>query len=119
MAVTLGKRKRRADAESGSSARRSRSESDEDDDTARALFQRAFEAKFKPLEKSTRPVSDDEDDEEDGQSGEEDAESDWSGVSDEENAVEVVEHSQPEFNRDDEGNSGKKAFMVGFYTSVS
>lgn len=111
MAVTLGKRKRRAEVVSESPARKARDTESEDDDTARALFQRAFEARFKPLEKRESPLSDDEDDEEDIASEDDDVESDWSGLSGDEDAVEVVEHSQPNY-VSDEVDGGKKRFMV-------
>lgn len=114
MAVTLGKRKRRAEAEAEkpkkavavTPARRESSDSS-DGETARALFRRAFEAKFKPLEKvdksKVKPVESEPEDEDL-------SESDWDGLSDEEDAVEVVRHVLPEFTREKDGS--KKAFMV-------
>jgi hypothetical protein len=74
MALALGKRKRRQ----GVSKEQNEASDDSDDNaTARALFQRAFEKKFKPLEENEKPArqkkpvvednreDDDEDDEED------------------------------------------------------
>ncbi|KAK4961097.1 pre-rRNA processing and 40S ribosomal subunit assembly [Elasticomyces elasticus] len=85
MAVTLGKRKRRnvpAPDDDQDSA---------DEGAARALFQRAFEAKFKPLPESVKiqsqaaPLEAVEFDDEDEAS-------DWSGLSDDEAKVEVIKH---------------------------
>lgn len=112
MAVTLGKRKRRPEVtrEEPPAKVRSSSESEEDDDTARALFQRAFEAKFKPLEiKKIEPKAEDEADE---LEDDEDLESDWSGLSEDEDAIEVIEHSQPNVNSDDGVDPRKRASMV-------
>ncbi|KAK3620684.1 pre-rRNA processing and 40S ribosomal subunit assembly [Elasticomyces elasticus] len=85
MAVTLGKRKRRdvpAPDDDQDSA---------DEGAARALFQRAFEAKFKPLPESVKiqsqvalPEAVELDDEDEA--------SDWSGLSDDEAKVEVIKH---------------------------
>ncbi|KAK5680974.1 pre-rRNA processing and 40S ribosomal subunit assembly [Elasticomyces elasticus] len=85
MAVTLGKRKRRdvpAPDDDQDSA---------DEGAARALFQRAFEAKFKPLPESVKiqsqvalPEAVEFDDEDEA--------SDWSGLSDDEAKVEVIKH---------------------------
>ncbi|KXS97023.1 hypothetical protein AC579_3179 [Pseudocercospora musae] len=92
MAVTVGKGKgkRRAGAERKEAAAAAANSDSEGDAEARALFQRAFEAKFKPLE--VRPVriehaSDDHDDESAD-------ESDWLGISEHEDAVEIVEHAR-------------------------
>ncbi|KAK3652474.1 pre-rRNA processing and 40S ribosomal subunit assembly [Elasticomyces elasticus] len=85
MAVTLGKRKRRdvpAPDDDQDSA---------DEGAARALFQRAFEAKFKPLPESVKiqpqaaPLEAVELDDEDEAS-------DWSGLSDDEAKIEVIKH---------------------------
>ncbi|KAM0719347.1 hypothetical protein Q7P37_005252 [Cladosporium fusiforme] len=85
MALAIGKRKRRQDV--SNDANKNASDSD-DDATARALFQRAFEKKFKPLEKVEKPAeediptSDDEDDDDDDDDDDEDSGSD-SGESNE------------------------------------
>lgn len=133
MALAIGKRKRRQDVSNGSG----KNASDSDDDaTARALFQRAFEKKFKPLEKVEKPAeaetpSSDEDDEEDDEddededltgsdSGNSDEDEDFSGFSaDEENVstketkpqIEVIEDRT--FRRPDraEDKRLKKQFM--------
>jgi len=103
MAAPTGKRKR-DDSDDGS----------EDEGAVRARFQRAFEAKFKPLDvrkpsPSPELIVDDIEDDED----EEDLEtSDWEGLSDDDGAVEVVElavfpsHDASAIERE------KKAFMV-------
>lgn len=95
MALALGKRKRRQ----GVTQEKDAASDDSDDNaTARALFQRAFEKKFKPLEGSEKPArekkpavednsedddsEEDEDDDEISGSGSEDGDSDdFSGFS--------------------------------------
>lgn len=111
MALTLGKRKRRTEVtrEEPPAKVGSGSES-EDDDTARALFQRAFEAKFQPLE--IKKIESHDENEADESDDDEDLESDWDGLSEDEDAIEVIEHSQPNVNSDDEIDPGKRAFMV-------
>lgn len=127
MALALGKRKRRQDVSKTADA-----EASDDDAAARALFQRAFEKKFKPLEKSERPAKedvptsdDDEDDDEDSDdvSGselddDEDESEDWSGFSGDEDPepsnpeIEVIEDKT--FRRRDpaEEKRLKKQFMT-------
>lgn len=113
MAVTLGKRKRRTETErpkkalAAAAVRRESTESS-DGETAKALFRRAFEAKFKPLPKIEKPEVQQEDPETDN---DDISHSDWDGLSEEE-AVEVVRHVLPEFTRSAEIDGGKKAFMV-------
>jgi hypothetical protein len=112
MAINLGKRKRRAEPEKPQkavaiTATRRESSDSSSGETTRALFRRAFEAKFKPLPKIEKPEVQSEDSESDDEDQDED---DWSGLSDEE-AVEVVKHILPDFTRSVE-EGGKKAFMV-------
>jgi len=109
MAVTLGKRKRREvstdEIEQG----------ELNDRDARALFQRAFEAKFTPLEVTeklpsapeTAPLgaSFDEDDEES-------VSSDWNGLSDDWAQVEVVKHDTMDAAGHQLAKQEQKAFMV-------
>ncbi|KAI6793720.1 hypothetical protein KC332_g17316 [Hortaea werneckii] len=92
MATSIGKRKRRDDVEDSK-------HSSSDDDDIRARFQKAFEAKFKPLEVNEKPQKDAaleqqvaQEDEQDDSDDLED--SDWSGLSEEENGVEVVSHAE-------------------------
>lgn len=122
MALALGKRKRRQDVSKNT-------EDSDDDAAARALFQKAFEKKFKPLEKVEKPAEDDapssddeedDDEDEDYESGsdlndEHDSE-DWSGFSGEEEEppkpqIEVIEDKV--FRRRDpaEEKRLKKQFM--------
>lgn len=108
MAVTLGKRKRHAaeiETDSGSAS---------GDENARAFFQRAFEAKFKPLEKTTKPLKAPEEVETE-YSDREVEDSDWSGLSDDEKPVQIVEHGAAG-NADVGNDRGEmKAFMVRMY----
>lgn len=120
MATTLGKRKRRAEAEAENPKKApTRSDSSSSDgETARALFRRAFEAKFKPLgkvEKKPKVQPEPEDEDEDLSQS-----SDWDGLSDEEDddEVEVVRHVLPEFIREKDGGR-KKGFMVSELDSHS
>ena len=100
--MSLGKRKRQEDGDDSNG---------EDEGTMRALFQRAFEAKFKPLEVSNLPSSEPSAGEED--SPIEDAlESDWTGLSGDEEIVEVVAHSTNDTEDGDIAIREKKAFMV-------
>ncbi|KAK3067892.1 pre-rRNA processing and 40S ribosomal subunit assembly [Teratosphaeriaceae sp. CCFEE 6253] len=89
MAVALGKRKRHE---------RERIDHAEDveDGDARARFQRAFEAKFKPLRKTEKSSASSKADPPEAVLNvvqDEDQISDWSGLSDEDDAVEIVEHA--------------------------
>lgn len=105
MAVTIGKRKRRNDVDI-------REESaSEDSDDLRTRFQRAFEAKFKPLKISPPPSKPGEVEEEDvAEQGEE---SDWSGFSeDAEDNVVVVDHARANSGNDEVRQHEVKAFMV-------
>ncbi len=115
MAVTLGKRKRRE----ASTVESTHGEVDDRD--ARALFQRAFEAKFKPLEVTeklpsapeTAPLGDsfDRDDEES-------VTSDWGGLSDDNAQIEVVNHDAVDAAGHQLAKQEQKAFMV-YITSVT
>jgi hypothetical protein len=105
MAVTLGKRKRT------SRARNDVWDSDSDDVKARALFQRAFEARFKPLSVEQRAtnleVSKSLNDEP------ETDESDWDGFeNDGEGTVQVVDHGGTIDNDEILQREEFKAFMV-------
>lgn len=105
MAVASEKRRRRT----VHGAEQSSHESDsERDDNARALFQRAFEAKFEPLKKPTKPVGAEEEDLEESDDDDEE-QPDWDGLSENEDEVETVEFAQPSIN--DIFNGGKKRFM--------
>lgn len=110
MATSIGKRKRRDDVEDSK-------HSSSDDDDIRARFQKAFEAKFKPLEVNEKPQKDAaleqqvaQEDEQDDSDDLED--SDWSGLSEEENGVEVVSHAEAKPTDDIARQRGAKSFMV-------
>jgi hypothetical protein len=113
MALALGKRKRTQDVPRKDQKVKKDSSSDDEDAIARALFQRAFEKKFKPLPKSEKPAnqedtpnSEDDDDEEDDDEeddsqgsgsdlSENDNDDDWSGISETEEdtkpQIEIIE----------------------------
>lgn len=102
MTVSLGKRKRKGAVEEPQSG-------SEDEQDLRARFQRAFEAKFRPLEKDEpspaveTPESDhDDDDSED---------SDWSGFSEDSDDVQVVAHQQANGSFPETDRTQQKAYM--------
>lgn len=118
MAIALGKRKRTAPVARPNPPARSNNESDDDSQdeaAARALFQRAFEAKFKALE--TKPIGNgraepvEESEEED-----ESEESDWDGIEESEGEeVQVVDYAQLDAKPKEDGGivmPDRKAFMV-------
>lgn len=111
MVVTLGKRKRQTEA--AKEVVPAPGSDSEDDAKARALFQKAFEAKFKPLDvQPVRAAESSEDDIED-EDADGDEESDWSGVSGGEDEVEIIEHAQPDIDAIFGGlKHGKKSYMV-------
>ncbi|KAI6793091.1 hypothetical protein KC361_g6375 [Hortaea werneckii] len=109
MAISIGKRKRRDDIEDSK-------HSSSDDDDIRARFQKAFEAKFKPLEVNEKPQKDAAPEQhvaqEDNQDDTDDLEdSDWSGLSEEEDGVEVVSHAEAKPTDDIARQRGAKSFM--------
>jgi hypothetical protein len=119
MAPMLGKRKRisREELERQShSPSVSSGSSDSGGDDLQAIFRRAFEAKFKPLavepKKPKKPkmevadIQDGEEDEEGVAEGE-----DWSGISDEEGAVQVIEFIGSQLERDGTSKAELRAFM--------
>lgn len=117
MAVILGKRKRLAEKKPEQPRPKKKIEESEeygdDDDEARALFQRAFEKKFQPLETSATPLEDeDSEDSADSIDSEEEDESDWSGLSGGEDDVEVVEHAKPALTDEEDLRLSKKKYMV-------
>jgi len=90
--------------------------SNSDDDDIRARFQKAFEAKFKPLEVNQKPQKDaaleqdvvQEDDQDDSDDLND---SDWSGISEEEDGVEVISHAEAKPSDDMARQRGAKSFM--------
>ncbi|GAB7362410.1 hypothetical protein MBLNU230_g2733t1 [Neophaeotheca triangularis] len=120
MANHLGKRKRRA--ESQKPAKEESPSSSGDDAAIRAAFQRAFEAKFNPVEVETKPAAEAGRVLENDRSDEEDSDDDWSGFSgDEEDdnededetteGVETVEFGAPRTIDREQEKAEKKAFM--------
>lgn len=105
MAVSLGKRKRRNHEDDAE-------ESGEDEVPLRALFQRAFQAKFKPLDRGKSDAEHLEIDVPKSGEGEEDEDDDWSGLSEDDDVVETI-HTDPTSNNDlGSQNAERKAFMV-------
>jgi hypothetical protein len=113
MAATLGKRKRVTRAELEQASRSPSPSSGSSDDSGaedlQAAFRRAFEAKFKPLPSEPKkpkieeaPVVEDELEEE---------ETDWSGISDDANEVEIVEYAETKREQDEDEIAAMKAFM--------
>lgn len=108
MALALGKRKRRRVVEQSDS-----SDNGADDVDARTLFQRAFEAKFKPLGKSApQPRVVKQIDLEEEYEAKQDGLSDWSGFGEDDDAIEVIEHESDHDIDDELLQLEKKAFMV-------
>lgn len=106
MAVSIRKRKRQNDENgSGSGA--------EDDQAMRERFQKAFESKFKPLSPSeypaqiVHPEATDEDDKP--------GDSEWDGLSDEDVAVQVVDHNTSRGEDQVDEKSERKSFMVSIF----
>ncbi|KAK3716869.1 pre-rRNA processing and 40S ribosomal subunit assembly [Vermiconidia calcicola] len=103
MAVTVGKRKRQEDDESSKT-------SSEDEDEIRNRFQRAFEAKFRPLQGFEARRPDEVVHDAVGQVSSP-TESDWSGLSDDDDHVDVVNVDGSRSTSQDIQSSEKKAFM--------
>ncbi|KAF1851210.1 uncharacterized protein K460DRAFT_361975 [Cucurbitaria berberidis CBS 394.84] len=112
MAPKLGKRKRVTRAELEQASRSSSPSSGSNDSGAedlQAIFRRAFEAKFKPLPVETKKPKIEQVQVEDEDEGEE---SDWSGISeDEQDQVEVIEYKDSRHERDETEKAEMKAFM--------
>lgn len=112
MAVTIGKKRRRTELEDHEAATSTPSISSDDDATARALFQRAFETKFKPLNKIKPQVESKQAEQPESVVVEE--EDDWDGLSADNEQVEVVQVDVLESSKDDASLlREKKAFMSG------
>jgi hypothetical protein len=116
MAPTLGKRKRvtRSELEQPSrSASPSFAEQESDGEDLQAIFRRAFEARFKPIELEPVNVKPKqlEVEEEDTSEGED---SDWSGISSSsEPSVEVVEYADTQRAAEDKASRAEmRKFMV-------
>ncbi|KAJ4348993.1 pre-rRNA processing and 40S ribosomal subunit assembly [Ascochyta clinopodiicola] len=112
MAPQLGKRKRVTREELERPSRSPSPSSGSDNEDMQELFRRAFEAKFKPLDVAPKkpkvektPIVDEAEEDEE--------ESDWSGLSDDEsNKVEVIEYIDAAYDSDEEASkAAKRAFM--------
>lgn len=127
MAFALGKRKRVSREEfsrpSRSPSPSSHASDSEGQDDLQAIFRRAFEAKFKPLdaEPKKKPKIEKVEIEE-----EEEEESDWSGISSEDedssgNQVEVFDYAAAQAQRteDKASKSEMRAFMVPLSSSAT
>jgi hypothetical protein len=114
MAPALGKRKRisRADLERPSrSPSPSSGASESDGEDLQAIFRRAFEAKFKPLAVEPKKAKNEEVQVEDDDDGEEEEDTDWAGISDDGDDVEIIEYKDSRLDEDDTSKAEMKAFM--------
>lgn len=84
---------------------------DEDEEAMRARFQRAFEAKFKPLDRSQVALKDSQQDES-GEDLEAETDSDWSGLSEDEEPVQTIRYDASIQNGHEIEQHERKAFMV-------
>lgn len=110
-AEVLGKRKRRTPSHVTN-----KDEQDSSDEDMRARFQKAFEAKFKPLPqsiKTAKAITPKEISENNEGADDDDDESDWEGISSgEDEIVEVINHrSEHDIDREEQKRE-MKAFMV-------
>jgi hypothetical protein len=112
MPPALGKRKRVTRAELEQPSRSPSPSSDSGGDSGaenlQAIFRRAFEAKFKPLPVEPKKPKIEETH---VQEEPEEEETDWSGISDNENGVEVIEYQDPRRELDESERAEMKAFM--------
>jgi hypothetical protein len=106
MAVSLGKRKRSGAITKASHESPNDSEGDE---RIQDIFRKAFEAKFKPLPAAERPEPEAAEEPEDA---DEECESDWSGFSEAEESVPVIEHTEAVVHASRENWHEAKAFTV-------
>jgi hypothetical protein len=117
MAPALGKRKRisRVELERPSRSPSPSSDSGESGESGgedlQAIFRRAFEAKFKPLPvepkkpKMEEAAAQEDEDEDEGE------DTDWAGLSDEGDGVEVIEFKSTRLDEDDAAKAEMRAFM--------
>ncbi|KAF2026055.1 hypothetical protein EK21DRAFT_74974 [Setomelanomma holmii] len=111
MALTLGKRKRISREELKRQSRSSSLSSDSNDsdrEDLQAIFRRAFEAKFKPLPVEAKKQKIEEEELKEEEEGED---SDWSGISDDEDDVEVIEYHDSRLDTDENSKAEMRAFM--------
>lgn len=103
MATSTRKRKRNVDDNDSAAGV-------EHEEVLRALFQQAFEAKFNPLQHSlaiSKPDNEENPTEDEG-----DSDSEWSGLSADEEAVETIRHSASQRAAPIVEKHEQKAFMV-------
>ena len=105
MAVSIGKRKRSHD-DDGSTA------SSEDESAMKALFQKAFEAKFNPLPLVESQIESEDEDETDVMSGDESDVEEWDGLSDDEEIIQVINHDGTRDNNQIDQAHERRTFMV-------
>jgi hypothetical protein len=106
MATILGKRKRWVPKNDG---REAIEESSAPELDAQEIFRRHFETQFKPLPVAQRPVKPVEEELED----EPQEDSDWDGISDDEdNTIQVVEHTDAQSRMAAMSKEELKSFMV-------
>jgi hypothetical protein len=109
METTLGKRKRPVAEVTTNYRRKEREDSGSPELDAQEIFRQHFETQFKPLPAVQKAVKVVEEAPED----ESEEESDWDGISDaEENAVQVVEHTETHSRIAAMSKEELKAFMV-------
>lgn len=114
MAVALGKRKRRSENVSDHTTAQA-SESVDDNQDLQDIFRRAFEAKFKPLEVVKKKSKSEEYDEAVKAVAIEAEESDWSGFSEREDAVQVVEVGTSRYEENTSRTRESRSFMVHIF----
>jgi hypothetical protein len=114
MAPALGKRKRisRAELEKPSRSPSPSSDSGESGgEDLQAIFRRAFEAKFKPLPVEPKKPKIEEVAVQEDEHVNEEEDTDWAGLSDEGDGVEIIEFKDTRLDEDDTAKAEMRAFM--------
>ena len=111
MSPHLGKRKRRSAVAEQERLSASTNDAESDQEDLQDVFRRAFEAKFKPLPVAVKVLARLDEDEhiEDGEGQDE---SDWSGLSGDEQDIQIVEHNSRDRSNEQFSRQEMKAFMV-------
>lgn len=78
----------------------------------RALFQKAFEAKFKPLPQTEPHSEPDEQTESGSWSDDQEDHEEWDGLSDEDETIQIVNHDQSRSDHQLDQQHERKMFMV-------
>jgi hypothetical protein len=105
MAVSIGKRKRGQDDDI-------EGDSSQNEDDIRARFQRAFEAKFAPLPQSKLSKAETVDEEDVDDEEDDSDESEWGGIEEDSNTVQVFDHESKMGDTSDAVARERKIFMV-------